>query len=204
MSKKKQDIVYIKKDLHEHILDKYTCDNYIGSIVSNNIPMFIYDFENNKIIEKNINYIGGFFKIFDEILVNSRDHSIRDETCRKIKINFDKNKKYISIYNDGGGIPIIIHKEYDIYIPELIFGNLLTSSNFNEKGKITGGKNGLGAKLTNIFSTKFKLIIIGIDDIQETKKSKKKNMYKFLKIICILKINQKLLMLIKIQKHLLK
>ena len=39
---------------------------------------------------------------------------------------------------------------------ELIFGHLLTSSNYNDSNnKITGGRNGYGAKLTNIFSEKF-------------------------------------------------
>ena len=43
-----------------------------------------------------------------------------------------------------------------MYIPELIFGHLLTSSNYddNEK-KVVGGRNGYGAKLANIFSTEF-------------------------------------------------
>ena len=38
----------------------------------------------------------------------------------------------------------------------MIFGHLLTSSNYNdEEEKVTGGRNGYGAKLANIFSTKF-------------------------------------------------
>ena len=49
-----------------------------------------------------------------------------------------------------------IHSGENIYLPELIFGNLLTSSNYNkDEKKITGGKNGCGAKLTNIYSTEF-------------------------------------------------
>lgn len=43
-----------------------------------------------------------------------------------------------------------------IYIPEMIFGHLLTSSNYNDlEAKTTGGRNGYGAKLCNIFSTEF-------------------------------------------------
>ena len=47
-----------------------------------------------------------------------------------------------------------------MYVPELIFAHLLTSSNFddNEK-KTTGGRNGYGAKLANIFSTLFEIDI---------------------------------------------
>ena len=37
-----------------------------------------------------------------------------------------------------------------------IFGNLRTSSNYNDaEQKLTGGRNGYGAKLTNVFSTSF-------------------------------------------------
>jgi len=48
--------------------------------------------------------------------------------------------------------------EHNCYIPELIFGHLLTSSNYDDSiKKVTGGRNGYGAKLTNIFSKRFTL-----------------------------------------------
>lgn len=51
---------------------------------------------------------------------------------------------------------MVVHKEHQIYVPELIFGNLLTGSNFDDgMKKTTGGRNGYGAKLANIFSTRF-------------------------------------------------
>jgi DNA topoisomerase-2 len=75
---------------------------------------------------------------------------------RIIKVNINREEKSISIYNDGCGIPIVIHRDERIYVPEMIFGNLLTSSNYDDnKKKVTGGRNGYGAKLTNIFSTMF-------------------------------------------------
>ena len=62
----------------------------------------------------------------------------------------------ISIWNNGRGIPIEIHKEQNVYVPTLIFGHLLTSSNYDDsQKKVTGGRNGYGAKLCNIFSKKF-------------------------------------------------
>src|SRR6266496_6204662 len=73
-----------------------------------------------------------------------------------IKVNINKEEGMISIYNNGKGIPIEIHKEENVYVPELIFGHLLTSSNYNDnEKKVTGGRNGYGAKLANIFSTEF-------------------------------------------------
>ena len=73
-----------------------------------------------------------------------------------IKVEIDQQANSISVWNNGKGIPITIHKGEGIYVPEMIFGHLLTSSNYNdEEEKVTGGRNGFGAKLTNIFSTEF-------------------------------------------------
>ena len=87
-----------------------------------------------------------------------------------IKIDIDPGRNKISVWNNGKGIPITIHKEQNCYVPEMIFGKLLTSSNYddNEK-KVTGGRNGFGAKLANIFSTQF---------IIETADSKHKKKYR--------------------------
>ena len=74
----------------------------------------------------------------------------------QIKVEIDKKKNIISVWNNGKGIPVVIHKEHHIYVPELIFGHLLTSSNYDDTTKkITGGRNGYGAKLANIYSSKF-------------------------------------------------
>jgi DNA gyrase/topoisomerase IV subunit B/DNA gyrase/topoisomerase IV subunit A len=152
-----------KKTQLEHIID--IPDTYIGSIEKTDIDTWIYDEENEKIIYKNIKYIPGLYKIFDEVLVNAIDQHVRTENDEKIinkvnmiKVNFDVENNLISVYNNGEGIPIVEHKEHNVWIPELIFGHLLTSSNYDkDEKKITGGKNGYGAKLANIFSKKFKI-----------------------------------------------
>ena len=55
------------------------------------------------------------------------------------------------MYNNGKGIPVEIHSKEKIWIPEMIFGHLLSSSNYDDdEKKLTGGRNGYGAKLTNI------------------------------------------------------
>ena len=78
---------------------------------------------------------------------------------RNIKVNIDKKEGRITVFNDGDGIPVEIHSKENIWVPELIFGHLLTSSNYSTTKKIkhVGGKNGYGAKLTNIFSEEFLL-----------------------------------------------
>ena len=154
---------FVKKTQLEHIID--IPDTYIGSIEKTDVDTWIYDEDSEKIIYKNIKYIPGLYKIFDEVLVNAIDQHVRTENDTKIinkvtiiKVNFDDENQSISVYNNGEGIPIVEHKEHGVWVPELIFGHLLTSSNYdkNEK-KITGGKNGFGAKLANIFSSKFKI-----------------------------------------------
>ena len=106
--------------------------------------------------QREISYVPGFYKIFDEILVNAADNKQRDPSMDVIKIEISKEKNLISIYNNGRGIPVEMHKEQQMYVPTMIFGHLLTSSNFDDKeAKTTGGRNGFGAKLCNVFSHKF-------------------------------------------------
>lgn len=74
----------------------------------------------------------------------------------QIKVTIDQENNRISVWNNGKGIPVVIHKEHNVYVPELVFGHLLTSSNYDDTiKKVTGGRNGFGAKLTNIFSKRF-------------------------------------------------
>lgn len=89
---------------------------------------------------------------------------------RMIKIDIRPEENLIRVWNDGKGIPIEIHREQNCYVPEMIFGQLLTSSNYDdEEKKVTGGRNGFGAKLANIFSRKF---------IIETADSRKRSHYR--------------------------
>ena len=155
---------YQKKTDKQHILDNP--DTYIGSIENIMSNTYIYNEKDNKIIDSEIHYIPGLYKLFDEGIVNCRDHVIRmNETINNekntstnypvtlINISIDDDG-IISFYNDGNGIDILIHPEFNIWIPELIFGHLRTSTNYvKEDKKIVGGKNGFGFKLVLIWST---------------------------------------------------
>lgn len=168
---------YQKMDQHEHILE--LPDTYIGTTEIDKNRMWIYDDEKKRMINKEITYNPGMYKIFDEIVVNARDHTIRDKTCKNINIDINKETGYISVKNDGeNGVPVAMHEKEKIYVPEMIFGVLLTSGNYKQKGKIVGGKNGYGAKLANIYSTEFDVQVV---DKKRKKKYKQKfyeNMYK--------------------------
>ena len=157
---------YQKKTQLEHILLRP--DTYIGTTEKITEKMWVIDEKSGKMVNKEINYVPGLYKIFDEILVNAVDNITRDLRMDTIKVNI--TPKRITIYNNGKGIPIKIHNTYNIYVPELIFGHLLTSSNYNDnEKKITGGRNGFGAKLTNVFS---KLFIVETADKKVKKRFK--------------------------------
>jgi DNA topoisomerase-2 len=118
--------------------------------------MWVFDSNTEMMAWKTITMVPGLYKIFDEILVNAADNKIRDPKMDTLKITFDRAKNEVSVHNNGRGIPIELHEKEKIYIPELIFGHLLTSSNYDDdEKKVTGGRNGYGAKLCNIFSTEF-------------------------------------------------
>lgn len=118
--------------------------------------MWVYDSEGNMMVQKQIEYVPGLYKIFDEILVNAADNKQRDKNMDCIKIEIKPEENQISVWNNGQGIPVAMHKDENMYVPTMIFGHLLTSSNYNdEEDKVTGGRNGYGAKLCNIFSEKF-------------------------------------------------
>jgi len=144
----------------QHILDNP--DTYIGSIESIDNNMCVLNEDSTKIIEKNINYIPGLFKLFDEGIVNCRDHVVRMKTmisnCIEnalpvtyIDINIEDDGT-ITMTNDGNGIDVA--QKNGIWLPELVFGHLRTSTNYNkDEKKIVGGKNGYGFKLVLIWST---------------------------------------------------
>jgi DNA gyrase/topoisomerase IV subunit B len=58
----------------------------------------------------------------DEILVNAADNYQRDPSMNMIKIDIKPDENKISVWNNGKGIPIQMHKDQNCYVPEMIFG----------------------------------------------------------------------------------
>ena len=170
---------YQRKTDKQHILDNP--DTYIGSVENVDADMWIYDDSNNKIILKHIHYIPGLYKLFDEGIVNCRDHVVRMMNSsvddKKFVTYIDttiSSDGLITMENDGNGIDVAKHPEYDVWIPEMIFGQLRTSTNYNKDEKrIVGGKNGFGFKLVLIWSTYGKIETVdhirGLKYVQEFK-----------------------------------
>jgi len=143
---------YQKLTQLEHILVRP--DTYVGSVEPLSQEMYVLEGEN--IVNKHITYTPGLYKIYDEILVNAADNKQRDSNMDKLDITFNAEDNTIIVKNNGKGIPVEFHKDEKCYVPTLVFGHLLTGSNFDDdEKKTTGGRNGYGAKLANIFSTKF-------------------------------------------------
>ena len=140
----------------EHILQK--SGMWIGSINKEEKNMYIYDIDNCKMIFKTISYIPAVWKLVDEIISNSVDEFRRPENMglTNIIVTVDKSG-YITI-RDNGGIPVVKHKEAGMYLPTFLFGNLRTSSNYNNNDdRDVVGTNGVGSSLTNVWSKEFEI-----------------------------------------------
>lgn len=141
----------------EHILAKPSM--YVGSCEPIETEMFVHDIESEapKIIKKKMMHSAGFQRIYEEILLNAFDHTVRENTgCNEIHVDVDQSNGVITVMNNGEGIPVLMKEELGCYIPEMLFGRLRTSSNYNDKEeRLTGGQNGLGSKLCVIFSESF-------------------------------------------------
>ncbi|KAK0416621.1 hypothetical protein QR680_012593 [Steinernema hermaphroditum] len=139
----------------QHILQRP--DSYIGSTLpTDEVSTWLFDAEQSRMVKREVGVVPGFMKIFDEILVNAADNKQRDKAMTALRIDVDRVHGEISIWNNGRGIPVVKHPDEGIYVPSLIFGTLLTSSNFDDTQlKTVGGRNGYGAKLCSIYSTEF-------------------------------------------------
>lgn len=141
-------------------------DTFVGSIEQKTIQSYIFEDVGATPVFRNITYSPALLKLFDEVLQNCYDHSKRPEGkhLTRIDVNINQMMGMISV-GDNAGVPVVKHpkaaedpKKYDFYIPCIIWGQLRSSTNYNDEDKREGGgRNGLGAKLTNIFSTLFKV-----------------------------------------------
>jgi DNA topoisomerase-2 len=166
MPPKSQKRVIKQIGMREHIKKR---SMWAGSKSTQSVDMYNLVVEYDKYSKKNIytfeptvlKFPPALFKCVDEIVVNAIDHFVSyPKLVKNIKITID-TKGVISVYNDGPGIHIErtnnIHGK-EMYTPQLIFSEMLAGSNLDddeEKERIVGGQNGLGAKITAVFSEYF-------------------------------------------------
>lgn len=165
---------YKKKDLRSHIYD--LPDTYIGGCDPATTELYVYDDDQQNMVKRSITYVPGFYKIYDELVTNTTDHATRlkleakedSKPLKVIKISIDKDTGIVEVYNDGDSIEVEKHPDHNMYVPHLVFGNLLTSANYDKnEEKLGSGKNGVGAKCCNIFS---KLFTVELVDHRNKKK----------------------------------
>ena len=160
----------------EHILKRP--DSYVGPVDLGTEPYWILD--GQKFTKKNLKYSPALLKIFDEILVNAIDrNSLHSKQVSLVSVSIDKDTGSVTIENNGplGGISVKMHEKEGLWNPELVFGHLLTSTNYDDTQKrIVGGRNGYGAKLANIYSSDFSVVIKDHETKQTYTQSWSKNM----------------------------
>ncbi len=147
---------YTKMSQLEHVLKR--SDMYVGSTRPQKSEEYIlvgdnFSDEKNqpRIEKKEIVYSPAVLRVFIEPLSNIIDNVTRSRISgnpvTEIKIDIEKNGKII-MWNDGDIIPIEMNDEHKCYNHSLIFGQLLSSSNYDDsEDRIDiSGKNGVGGK----------------------------------------------------------
>ncbi|GJN02574.1 hypothetical protein PR202_ga19936 [Eleusine coracana subsp. coracana] len=129
-------------------------DGYVGSVVKRTQKLWLYHLclrEGYKMTERVVTYVPGLLKIFDEILVYAADNKQRDPAMDALRVDVDVPNCCISVFNSSGkGVPIEVHQEESVYLPEMMFGHL-SNCDHNVKEE---ERNGFDVKLANIFSTR--------------------------------------------------
>lgn len=148
---------------------------YCGSLQRSEKCDWVYSFENKTMEKKKILFSSACERIFLEIISNAYDNKLTSEkeSTPFTSIVVKMTNSTISIKNDGAAIPTSFAEDeegkiLEYRIPEMIFGQLLTSSNYDDAEENSSekkdlrtktGTNGLGSKLANIFSKRFTVII---------------------------------------------
>ena len=155
MSSKVQKLTHV-----EHILKRP--DSYVGGVDKTSEEIWVVDKEGHRFVREIVTYSPALLKIFDEILVNAIDrNSEHPSDVTSISVTVSDTGE-VCVENNGplGGIAVEVHEKEGVYCPELVFGHLLTSTNYDDTEKrLVGGRNGYGAKLTNVYSKEFKIKI---------------------------------------------
>jgi DNA topoisomerase-2 len=139
---------------------------WAGSKNSQSIETYVVKDEGKDkvMIQDTLQYPPSLYKILDEIIVNAMDHYIKNpKDVTLIEIATNKQNYSVSVMNNGPGIPIKLTtnlKGEEMYMPQKAFSEFLAGSNLDDTkdvGRIVGGQNGLGAKLTAAYSSYFKV-----------------------------------------------
>ena len=151
---------YVKLSDRDHVLLRPGM--YLGEVTASDKTFF--HVVEGKMVERTARVNNGPYKLLDEALMNARDHAVKGKGVTFIKVILDSETGTFSVENDGEGIPVRMHATEGVHVPELIFGHLRTSTNYDTTAThCVGGQNGYGVKLAGIWSTKLELDLVGPD-----------------------------------------
>lgn len=155
----------------EHILQR--SDMYVGSTSPDVLQAYVVDGE-GLLSQKHVSVAPGFLQVVEEAVMNAADrvsaaHEVKsDVTYKTSKIRVDIKGSTVSVENNGDGIVCDFLDEFGVHAPELIFGHLRTSSNYDDnQERLNVGRNGIGIKIANIFSDKF--VVETVDFVKKKK-----------------------------------
>lgn len=170
----KKEIKYQKLSNRDHCLTRI--DTYLNSAEPRETQEFIAEIslETKRYVikRKSIVFSPAILRVFLEILYNAVDNYQRslDMGLRmnKLVVSIDRETGMTSIMNNGYAIPIEINQEHGVYHHSLVFGELLSGSNFDDtQDRTISGRNGIGASAVNVFSTYFE--VEGVDPVNKKK-----------------------------------
>ncbi|KAG8467901.1 hypothetical protein KFE25_006953 [Diacronema lutheri] len=152
---------YVRIDPEKHVLKRPAM--YVGSTELTSDTQWLVDAD-GRLVLRRCEYVPAVLKVFDEILVNALDAAQRSAATNRIDVRIDGASARFSVQNNGPGIEVRKYEHEDVWIPELVLGNLFTGTNFDDSKLLTvGGRHGFGAKLTNIFSTEFAVETVDLE-----------------------------------------
>lgn len=128
---------------------------YIGSVSYEEYERFLFG-EYTK-----VSYVAGVLKLIDEIIDNSVDEAIRTnfKFANKISVDISLTDSKVTVEDNGRGIPqavVVTPEGEELPGPVAAWTKTKAGGNFgDDKERVTGGQNGVGSSLTNIFSILF-------------------------------------------------
>lgn len=149
---------YDKLSQREHILLRPGM--YIGSTSKEDTEEWVYNRSSGHVEKRVLSLPEAVKRCFYEAISNASDAVIRSRERgfdpQELDVSMDAHR--VTIINYGCPIPIVKHEKEHKWIPEMIFSDFLSSSNYNPKKVRSGiGLNGLGIKLVAVFSKVFRV-----------------------------------------------
>ena len=131
---------------------------YVGSTKTESSHRFVYNYDEGKMEQRTIKFVPAILKIFDEVISNSCDEYRRSTNLGLNHISLTMYDNGKVVVRDNGGIPVVMHGDAGCYVPEFIFGQFRTSSNYDDtEDRSVVGTNGVGSKYANVFSKSFSI-----------------------------------------------